>query len=222
MSENALLIVDVQNDFCPGGSLAVPRGDRVVAPLNRAIKVAERLRWLVIASRDWHQKKTNHFAEFGGQWPVHCVQGTKGAEFHPELKLPGSTIIVSKGMRENEDAYSVFAGEGYVPESKKVMTLSEILNHTGVKRIYMGGLATDYCVQATALDARRNGFQVFLFADACRGVAPGTTLAALRKMYLAGAEFRYAGADLALEEFLDLMLMLEKASDDHCEFGDML
>ncbi|HEU0264901.1 MAG TPA: isochorismatase family protein, partial [Geobacterales bacterium] len=135
----ALIIVDVQNDFCPNGSLAVPHGDQVVQPLNRAMALFSAARLPVFASRDWHPKETSHFRAFGGIWPQHCVQETWGAAFHPDLKLPPETIIISKGMGPSRDDYSALHG---VTDSGT--PLPEILKGHGVERLYVGGLATDY------------------------------------------------------------------------------
>ncbi|MFN3974245.1 MAG: isochorismatase family protein, partial [Dehalococcoidia bacterium] len=110
MPDVALLVVDVQNDFCPGGALPVPRGDSVVPVLNTYIALFQRLGYPVIASRDWHPPQTRHFKPFGGVWPVHCVQGTWGAQFHPNLRLPPDVLIVSKGMDPEQDSYTAFDG----------------------------------------------------------------------------------------------------------------
>lgn len=172
-SRSALIVVDVQNDFCPGGALPVPDGDKVVEPLNSMIECAPKNGWPVIASRDWHPRETRHFAEFGGTWPVHCAQDTPGARFHPELKLPPQTIIVSKGTGD-EDAYSAFDGDTPATVVGAVtceqIALEEVLRRLGVKIVFVGGLATDYCVKATAIDARRCGFETYLLLDACRAV----------------------------------------------------
>ncbi|MCM8792549.1 MAG: isochorismatase family protein, partial [Candidatus Omnitrophica bacterium] len=108
--KKALLIVDLQNDFCPGGRLAVPRGDKIVPIINKYIKLFSKNKLPIFASRDWHPKRTTHFKKFGGLWPVHCVQNTKGAQFHPKLRLPQETIIISKGMSPQKDSYSAFDG----------------------------------------------------------------------------------------------------------------
>lgn len=182
-SEKALLIVDVQNDFCPGGALAVPNGDQVVDPLNKLISYASKNNWgLIVASRDWHPANTNHFKDFGGIWPVHCVQNTHGADFHPALKLTGTTYVFSKGMLPTEDAYSPFEGSAYE------RPLDEILRAFKIKKIYVGGLATDYCVQAACLDGKRLGYITFLLLDACRAVNinPDDEVGALEKMNDAG------------------------------------
>ena len=191
----ALIIVDVQNDFCPGGALAVAEGDRVVTPLNRYIERFTEAGLPIFASRDWHPEKTTHFKAFGGVWPVHCVQGSFGAEFHRALKLGSSAVIVSKGMAADADSYSSFdavdpAGVG----------LADSLKHAGVTRIYVGGLATDYCVKQTVLDGRKLGFDVVLLKDAIRGVdlAPGDSDRALENMIAAGAQMVENVEELAL------------------------
>ena len=144
MSEKkkALLVVDVQNDFCPGGALAVAEGDQVVAPLNQHIKEFLKRGEPVFKSRDWHPRQTKHFAEHGGTWPVHCVQDTKGAEFHPDLVDDIHIRTISKGMGD-EDSYSAFDGTD----------LALQLQRLGVEEVWVGGLATDYCVKNTVLDA---------------------------------------------------------------------
>lgn len=140
---DAILIVDVQNDFCPGGSLAVEQGGAVVPILNAWIAAALAADVPVIASRDWHPEGHISFVEQGGPWPPHCVQDTPGAEFHPDLRLPPSTIVVSKGIHTGEDAYSAF------DETELDLRLAAL----GIRRLWIGGLALDYCVKASALDA---------------------------------------------------------------------
>jgi nicotinamidase/pyrazinamidase len=175
----ALLIVDVQRDFLPGGSLAVPRGDEVVPVLNRYTGIARRKGMPVLASRDWHPGRHCSFREQGGPWPPHCIAGSSGAEFAPGLELPTDSVIVSKATRADTDAYSAFAGTG----------LARRLRALGVKRLLIGGLATDYCVLNTVLDARREGFEVLLLQDAVRAVEvkPGDGERAVRAMEEAGA-----------------------------------
>lgn len=182
----ALLIVDVQNDFCPGGALQIRDGDKVIAPLNRAAQLFRDAALPVLTSRDWHPPQTHHFRDFGGDWPVHCVAGTTGAEFHPDLQLPPETMILSKGIDPALDGYSAFEavdGDG--------RPLAELLIELGVKRLYIGGLATDYCVVATTLEARQRGLAVTVLTDAIAAVEllPGDTTAALAKMTGAGAQF---------------------------------
>jgi nicotinamidase/pyrazinamidase len=182
----ALLIVDVQLDFCPGGALPVPEGDAVVAVLNRYISMFWKRGSAIFASRDWHPDVSSHFREFGGSWPVHCVQGTPGAQFHPQLLLPQGTIVISKGMTRWDEGYSALQGltENGTP-------LPMLLRHMATDRIYLGGLATDYCVKESVFDALREGFAVTLLKDAVRAVDlhPGDGEAALREMEAAGAGF---------------------------------
>jgi nicotinamidase/pyrazinamidase len=175
----ALIVVDVQNDFCPGGALAVERGDEVVAPLNRLIEEFLSRGEPVYKSRDWHPSTTKHFAAYGGTWPVHCVQGTRGAEFHPELIEDPRVRVVSKGTGD-EDSYSAFDGT----------TLADSLRAEGVGEVWVGGLATDYCVKNTVLDALRAGFKVRALSDAMRAVNlhPGDDARAVEEMRGAGAE----------------------------------
>ncbi|MDZ7685450.1 MAG: isochorismatase family protein [Gammaproteobacteria bacterium] len=146
---DAVLVVDVQNDFCPGGALAVPEGDAVVPVLNQWIVAARREGLLVIASRDWHPVDHCSFKEHGGPWPVHCVQDTRGAAFHPELQIDEDVIRVSKGTAFDRDAYSAFDGTG----------LESFLRARGITRLFIGGLAQDVCVQATVIDACEHEFR---------------------------------------------------------------
>jgi len=180
----ALLIIDVQNDFCPGGSLGVPDGDAVVPVLNRYIERFSQHGDPIIASRDWHPPVTRHFREHGGIWPPHCVQDTRGAAFHGDLKLPEQAIVVSKGMSPDADSYSAFEAE-----DARHRPLTDLLHELGVKRLYVGGLATDYCVKSSVLDALREGFDVEILTDAMRGVElqPGDSEKALAEMRNAGA-----------------------------------
>lgn len=183
-SRDALVIVDVQNDFCPGGSLAVADGDQVVPVLNQYIERFSALEAPVFASRDWHPRVTKHFKEHGGMWPPHCVQGTQGADFHPDLRLSPEVTIVSKGTDPNEDAYSCFQAQ-----DAEGMDFAVALGSQGVQRLFVGGLATDYCVMATTLDALREGFEVVLLEDAIRAVDvnPGDGAKALEEMKAGGA-----------------------------------
>jgi nicotinamidase/pyrazinamidase len=197
MPEDALIIVDVQNDFCPGGALAVSGGDQVIAPLNRLGAEFERAGLPVIVTRDWHPQQTTHFNTQGGQWPPHCVQRTRGAEFHPALAIPESALVVSKGAEANADSYSGFdavdgAGVG----------LATLLRDRGVRRLFIGGLATDYCVRQTALDALREGFDVIILEDAVRGVdlRPGDSQRALDEIRRAGGDLRKSRSWTALGE----------------------
>lgn len=162
---DALLLVDPQNDFCPGGSLPVADGDRVMPVLSAWADAAERAGVPIFVSRDWHPARTTHFKEFGGIWPPHCVMGTHGAEFHPDLRLPDSFVIVSKGMGENEDAYSAFQARDEGGNG-----LNTLLHRKGVRQLYIGGLATDYCVRSSTLDALQLGFGVTLIPDGMKAV----------------------------------------------------
>lgn len=159
--ETAVIVVDLQNDFCPGGSLAVANGDKIVPIANDILAIAKDRRIPVFASRCWHPPDHCSFKEQGGPWPAHCVQSTKGAELHPELKLrPGKFTLVSKGTEQNKDAYSAFDGTD----------LEKQLRKKGITKLWMFGLATDYCVKATALDAKKLGFEVVVIANACASV----------------------------------------------------
>jgi nicotinamidase/pyrazinamidase len=181
---DALLVVDVQNDFCPGGSLAVADGDAVVPILNQYMERAAAAGIPIFASRDWHPAQTAHFREFGGRWPPHCVQGTWGAEFHPDLRLPPGTVVVSKGMNPVDEGYSLF--EAKLEDGRVALTT---LRDLGVTRVYVGGLATDYCVRATTLDALAARFDAYLLEDAIRpvDVQPGDGERAVEEMRAAGA-----------------------------------
>jgi nicotinamidase/pyrazinamidase len=184
---DTLIIVDVQNDFCPGGSLPVPHGDEVIEVLNQYLVIAESAGIPIFASRDWHPADTRHFAEHGGIWPAHCVQGTHGAEFHKDLRLPASTMVVTKGDNREDDGYSAFEGKLSSGES-----LYAALQAAGVTRVYVGGLATDYCVLQTVLDACKAGFDVVYLKDGSRPVEvnPGDGDRAEEQMLAAGAAFQ--------------------------------
>ena len=177
---DALIIVDVQRDFCPGGALPVPEGDRVVPVLNEYIRRFREAGAYIYATRDWHPPNHKSFREYGGIWPVHCVQGSVGAEFHPDLKLPEDVIVISKATDPDREAYSGFEGTN----------LLEDLRGRGVRRVFIGGLATDYCVRSTVLDALRYGFETYLLVDAIRGVDlnPGDSERAIREMVDGGAK----------------------------------
>lgn len=157
---DALVIVDVQNDFLPGGSLAVAHGDAVVPALNRAIDVFMARRLPVAATRDWHPEDHCSFRAQGGPWPPHCVAGTPGADFAASLRLPANAIVVSKATTPGADAYSGFQGT----------ELHDHLRAAGVRRLFVGGLATDYCVLKTVLDAVQLGYEVWVLDDAIRAV----------------------------------------------------
>ncbi len=183
--KKALLVVDVQSDFCPGGALAVSEGDKIVPVLNKYINKFSKVKLPVFASRDWHPKSTKHFKKFGGLWPNHCVQDTKGAQFHPKLKFPKEVIILSKGMDPDKDSYSAF--QAYDNNNTEFLNLLKIF---GVKELYVGGLATDYCVKSSVLDALKNGFKVYLLFDAIKGVnlKPDDSKEAINEMTASGAK----------------------------------
>jgi nicotinamidase/pyrazinamidase len=178
--KKALIVVDVQNDFCPGGSLAVAEGTAVVAPLNKLMKEFLDRDEPVFKTRDWHPAKTKHFQAYGGTWPVHCVEGTPGAEFHPDLLDDPRINIISKGINERADGYSGFDGTD----------LARLLREEEVEQVWVGGLATDYCVKHTVLDALSEGFEVKALADAMRpvNINPDDGAKAIEEMRAAGAE----------------------------------
>lgn len=176
---DALLIVDVQKDFLPGGNLAVPEGDQVIPALNEYIKRFHEKALPIFASRDWHPVDHCSFRKSGGPWPDHCMQLSRGAELADDLALPPDSVIISKGIDKNIDAYSAFQDT----------ELHDRLKTAGVKRLFVGGLATDYCVLHTVEDARRLGYEVWLLEDAVRAVNVhrGDGLLALAKMLKVGA-----------------------------------
>jgi nicotinamidase/pyrazinamidase len=181
----ALLVVDVQNDFCPHGALAVLDGDKIIPALNKYIKIFSKKELPIFATRDWHPKKTKHFKAFGGIWPKHCIKNTKGAQFHPKLKLPKSTIMLYKGMDPKKDCYSSFDAE-----DENGNRLAKLLKKFTVGEIYIGGLATDYCVKFTTLQAIKKGFKVKVLIDGIKGVnlKPDDSEKAIRQMIAKGAK----------------------------------
>ncbi|RMG30329.1 MAG: nicotinamidase [Gammaproteobacteria bacterium] len=176
---DALILVDVQNDFLPGGRLAVPDGDAVIPPLNAWIRRFRARGLPVFATRDWHPPDHCSFREQGGPWPPHCVAGTPGADFAPGLELPPEVVVISKATTPEKDAYSGFEGTD----------LAERLQERSVRRVFVGGLATDYCVLNTVLDALKAGFEAWVIKDAVRAVdvQPGDGERALERMRQAGA-----------------------------------
>jgi nicotinamidase/pyrazinamidase len=174
---DALLVVDVQNDFCPGGTLPIEDGDRVVPVLNCWIEAARKQGATIVVSRDWHPPGHISFRDSGGPWPAHCLQNTWGAAFHRDLNIPDNVRIVSKGTALDRDEYS-----GFEP------TLAAELANKGIRRLWIGGLAQDVCVRATVLDALKAGLEVHLIREATRPVnlAPGDGDRALQEMRLAG------------------------------------
>jgi nicotinamidase/pyrazinamidase len=179
--QDALIIVDVQNDFLPGGKLAVAEGERVLAPLNALI---ERF-FHVYLTRDWHPRDHSSFKASGGPWPPHCVQDTMGAAFSPKLRTATVEAVISKGVDPASEGYSGFDGTD----------LEQRLREAGVTRVFVGGLATDYCVRATAVDARRLGFKVVAVTDAMAAVKvkPGDERKAIEDMRATGCMFVPSG-----------------------------
>ncbi len=182
----ALIIVDMQNDFCPGGALAVAGGDGIVPVINRYIGIFRERGYPIIASRDWHPLETRHFVKFGGIWPEHCVQRTSGAVFRAGLLLPPHTLVFSKGMDPERDDYSALQATN---EEGKPMT--EFLGEKGIRELYLCGLATDYCVRETALEGLRLAFSVTVLVDAVAGVdlLPGDSQRAMEELKITGAHF---------------------------------
>jgi len=178
---DALIVVDVQRDFLPGGALGVPRGDEVVAPLNAWLAAFTRAGRPVFATRDWHPPAHCSFVAQGGPWPPHCVAGSEGARLADALALPAGAVVISKATEAMRDAYSGFSGTD----------LGERLARAGVRRVFVGGLATDYCVLQTVLDARAAGLEVVVIEDAVRAVdvQPGDGARARARMREAGAAF---------------------------------
>jgi len=177
-ANDALIVVDVQRDFCPGGALGVPGGDEVIPVINRLVPKFGR--W--VYTRDWHPADHVSFSDHPefreGSWPPHAVQGTPGAEWCQGLEMPMNAILVSKADDPRREAYSAFQVDRF--------DLASFLRHRKVERVFIAGLTTDYCVRQTALDARAAGFTVYLVEDAVRGVASGTTATALADMEAAG------------------------------------
>ncbi len=183
--KKALLVVDIQNDFCPGGALGIFGGDKIIPVVNKYIKIFSKNKLPIFISRDWHPKKTAHFKKFGGVWPMHCIENTKGARFHPGLKIPKEAVIISKGMDPKEDSYSVFQAK-----DAKGKRLSRFLKIFGVEEIYIAGLATDYCVRYSTIDALKTGLKVTILKDAIQGVniRPSDSQEALEQITAMGAK----------------------------------
>ena len=178
--KKALIVVDMQNDFCPGGTLAVTDGDRIISDINKLVVDFLHEGDQVYFTRDWHPKNHCSFSENGGIWPTHCIAGTKGAEFHSELFVPDSAVIISKGDRPFPDAYSGFQNTA----------LEKVLKISCTEEVTVCGLATDYCVKATVLDALKSGFKVRVFENGIRAVnvSPGDGKKALEEMEKNGAD----------------------------------
>ncbi len=176
---SVLVVVDVQNDFCPGGAVPVPEGDKVVPMLNKYVEKFRKAGATIIFTRDWHPHDHNSFKPQGGPWPPHCVQGSKGAEFHETLIIPPGAEIVSKADKKDE-AYSFFQGTDLARE----------FHQRGLTKMFVGGLATDYCVKETVLDGLKHGFEVYHLDDASKGVnvQPNDSGLALAEMVKRGAK----------------------------------
>ena len=180
---DALIVVDVQVDFCPGGALPVEHGDEVVPVLNSWLQAAAGANVPVFATREWHPRHHLSFREAGGEWPSHCVQDSDGARFHPDLRLPANAVVVTKGVRFDRDQYSAFQDTG----------LAEELRRRHVQRVWVGGLALDVCVRATVLDACGEGFETIVILDGTRPITPEGGERAKEEMRRAGADFVLAG-----------------------------
>ncbi len=198
-AHDVLLVIDVQNDFCPGGALAVSRGDEVIAPILRIAPQFEH----IVLTQDWHPANHTSFATahagkkafdsvelgYGEQtlWPPHCVQGSAGAEFHPALHLPQAELVLRKGFRPQIDSYSAF----FENDRTTPTGLAGYLHERGLNRVFLAGLAYDYCVGYSALDARRLGLSAFVLHDACRAIDLNGSVAAIE------GEFGRAGVNVA-------------------------
>jgi nicotinamidase/pyrazinamidase len=200
---DALLVTDVQVDFLPGGALPVPEGDQVLPILNDYIGIFRKAGVTVFATRDWHPPNHMSFTTQGGPWPPHCIQDSEGAKFHPDLKLPDGTVIISKAMDPTKESYSSFDNT----------ELASTLASKKVCRIFVGGFATDYCIVNTVRDARKLGFETVILSDAMRGidVKPGDSERAIEEMIAKGSE------QAILEDFpdpLDVPPTEEVSSDE--------
>ncbi|HUK34565.1 MAG TPA: isochorismatase family protein [Vicinamibacterales bacterium] len=181
----ALLVVDAQNDFCAGGALAVPNAEQVIPALNRHIADAVAHGRPVYVSRDWHPGTSTHFAPYGGPWPVHCVQDTDGARFHPDLQVPDDVVVITKGIDPQSPGYSAFEGR-----TRDETPLATDLQQRGIQHLLVGGLATDYCVRHSVLDALSAGFTVTVLGDAIAGVDAADSERAVNEMRTRGATVR--------------------------------
>ncbi len=199
-NSDALLVTDIQNDFLPGGALPVEGGDEIIPVINDYIQRFKRTH--VLASRDWHPANHISFKEQGGPWPPHCVQNTEGAKFSPNLKLPNHTVVISKATDPKVEAYSAFEGTNLANELRMI----------GIKRLFVSGLATDYCVVNTVLDACKLGFEAIVLMDATLGINanPGDVDRAIETMLKNGAQ------QATVEDFPtaeDALPIEEEASD---------
>lgn len=208
---DALLVTDIQNDFLPGGALPVTDGDKIIPAINNYIERVEAAKAHVIASRDWHSPNHISFKSQGGPWPPHCIQETEGAKFSPKLKLPDHTVVISKATDPKHEAYSAFDHTN----------LNNELHRLGIKRFFIAGLATDYCVVNTVLDARKLGYDTFVLMDATLGinVNPGDVDRAVKAMTESGARL-VTIADFAEPE--DKLPITEATPDALAEKPSML
>jgi nicotinamidase/pyrazinamidase len=202
---DALLIADIQLDFLPGGALPILNGDEIIPVLNNYIRLFKDSKAHILASRDWHPVNHVSFKTQGGPWPPHCIQETLGAKFSPSLKLPEHTIVISKATNPEHEAYSAFDGT----------SLAHELHAKGVRRLFVGGLATDYCVVNTVVDARKLGLETIALMDATLGInaEPGDVDRAVETMLKAGAKQATA------EDFPDAadILSIEEPQSDALE-----
>ncbi len=184
-SGDALSATDVQNDFLPGGALGVPGGDKIIPSLNRIIALFHKNNLPLFFTRDWHPPDHCSFQSQGGPWPPHCVQNTPGADFSSGLNIPESAVIISKGIEKDSEQYSTFYGRDAAGH-----TQSSLMKKFGVRRIFIGGLATDYCVLNSAKDALAGGYEVYVLADAVCAVdvKPGDGRRAVEEMVRCGAK----------------------------------
>jgi nicotinamidase/pyrazinamidase len=182
---DALSVTDVQNDFLPGGALGVPGGDEIISPLNRVIEIFRKNDLPVFFSRDWHPPDHCSFKDQGGPWPPHCVRNTSGADYPPGLNILEGAIIISKGTEKNSEQYSTFYGR-----DKEGNTEGDLMRKLGIKRVFIAGLATDYCVLNSVNDALAEGYEVSVLADAIAAVDvnPGDGARALEEMVKKGAK----------------------------------
>jgi nicotinamidase/pyrazinamidase len=189
-NNSALLIVDMQKDFCPGGALGIAGGDDIIPIINCYIGVFMERKLPIIASRDWHPSMTKHFREFGGSWPAHCVEGSDGAMFGEGLLLPPETLVFSKGMDPDRDEYSALHAR-----NDRGTPLAEFLIEKDIQHLFICGVATDYCVLQSALEGLRHGLAVTILVDAVRGVERqmGDAERAMEEMEDAGATFTHLG-----------------------------
>jgi nicotinamidase/pyrazinamidase len=183
MPQSALIVVDVQRDFCEGGALAAANTLSLLEPLQECIESARRAGALIVFTRDWHPANHNSFQVNGGPWPVHCVAGSDGAELMPPLRVKAGDVMIHKGVGADGAGYSGFENTG----------LAERLRELGIERLGVSGIATEYCVRATALDGLKAGFETVVLTDAIRAVDANETAAVLAEMTKAGAKTETAG-----------------------------